>query len=72
MSHEIKNVICQLTSIFSIYFQLSNWEKLPDDKPVLSAYSRLAGQEWFFADLNKETIHNIITVRNGKAELMTY
>uniref|UniRef100_A0AAQ4P1C5 Vitellogenin 3, phosvitinless n=1 Tax=Gasterosteus aculeatus aculeatus TaxID=481459 RepID=A0AAQ4P1C5_GASAC len=39
---------------------LKNWEVLPNDKPVLSAYSRASGQEWFFADLKKETIQNIV------------
>lgn len=36
---------------------------MPNDKPVLSAYSRASGQEWFFADINKEFIQNIIKVR---------
>ncbi|XP_054458092.1 vitellogenin 3, phosvitinless [Anoplopoma fimbria] len=39
---------------------LQNWEILPNDKPVLTAFSRASGQEWFFADLNKETIENLI------------
>ncbi|KAL6108038.1 uncharacterized protein ACO6RY_18668 [Pungitius sinensis] len=39
---------------------LKNWEVLPNDEPVLSAYSRASGQEWFFADLKKETIQNIV------------
>ncbi|XP_068563229.1 vitellogenin 3, phosvitinless [Cebidichthys violaceus] len=47
---------------------LQNWEILPDDKPILTAYSRASGQEWFFADLNKETIKNIIKVASHSAE----
>lgn len=39
---------------------LQNWEMLPDDKPVFSAYTRASGQEWFFADINKEIIQDII------------
>ncbi|XP_071344089.1 vitellogenin 3, phosvitinless [Trachinotus anak] len=46
-----------LQAIFNV---LKNWEILPSDKPVLSAYSRASGQEWFFADFNKEFIQNII------------
>uniref|UniRef100_A0A8D0AVV6 Vitellogenin 3, phosvitinless n=1 Tax=Sander lucioperca TaxID=283035 RepID=A0A8D0AVV6_SANLU len=38
---------------------LQNWEILPNDKPVLSAYTRTFGQEWFFADITKDTIQNI-------------
>uniref|UniRef100_A0A8D0B3Y5 Vitellogenin 3, phosvitinless n=1 Tax=Sander lucioperca TaxID=283035 RepID=A0A8D0B3Y5_SANLU len=41
------------------HFQLQNWEILPNDKPVLSAYTRTFGQEWFFADITKDTIQNI-------------
>lgn len=44
-------------------FQLKNWEILPNDKPVLSAYTRASGQEWFFADINKDFIQNIIRVK---------
>ncbi|XP_023266800.1 vitellogenin-like [Seriola lalandi dorsalis] len=44
----------------AIFNVLKNWEILPSDKPVLSAYSRASGQEWFFADINKDFIQNII------------
>ncbi|XP_029285316.1 LOW QUALITY PROTEIN: vitellogenin 3, phosvitinless [Cottoperca gobio] len=44
-------------TIFNVF---KNWEVMPNDKSVLSAYSRASGQEWFFADINKETIQNII------------
>uniref|UniRef100_UPI0037E9A8CE vitellogenin 3, phosvitinless n=1 Tax=Semicossyphus pulcher TaxID=241346 RepID=UPI0037E9A8CE len=39
---------------------LQNWEILPNDKPIMSAYTRASGQEWFFADINKEVIRDII------------
>lgn len=48
------------------HFQLQTWDRMPGDKPVLSAFSRASGQEWFYADISKETIRNIITV--GKTE----
>lgn len=48
------------------HFQLQTWEKMPGDKPVLSAHSRASGQEWFYTDITKETIRNIITV--GKTD----
>lgn len=44
-------------------FQLQNWEILPNDKPVLSAYILASGQEWFLANVNKELIQNIIKVK---------
>ncbi|XP_047443415.1 vitellogenin 3, phosvitinless [Mugil cephalus] len=44
----------------AIFNVLQNWEILPNDKPVLSAYARASGQEWFFGDINKELIQNII------------
>uniref|UniRef100_A0A3Q3FKW0 Vitellogenin 3, phosvitinless n=1 Tax=Kryptolebias marmoratus TaxID=37003 RepID=A0A3Q3FKW0_KRYMA len=59
-----------LQAIFNV---LQNWEKLQDDKPVLSAYSRVLGQEWFFTDISKETIRNIVTALSpsaGKASLL--
>lgn len=54
---------CICVNIVLHVFQLKNWEVLPNDKPVLSAYSRASGQEWFFADMNKDFIQNIIKVR---------
>uniref|UniRef100_A0A8C5DD27 Vitellogenin-like n=1 Tax=Gouania willdenowi TaxID=441366 RepID=A0A8C5DD27_GOUWI len=33
---------------------------MPNDRPVISAYTRTSGQEWFFADVNKDLIRNII------------
>nr|XP_033476965.1 vitellogenin 3, phosvitinless [Epinephelus lanceolatus] len=46
---------------------LQNWEILPNDKPILSAYSRASGQECFFADLNKATIQDIIMALSPSA-----
>lgn len=50
-------------TIVVCHFQLQNWESLPNDRPAFSAFSRASGQEWFFADINKELIQNIIGVR---------
>ncbi|XP_072245494.1 vitellogenin 3, phosvitinless [Leuresthes tenuis] len=44
----------------AIFNVLRNWEILPNDKPVISAYSRVSGQEWFFTDISKEAIRNIL------------
>ncbi|XP_070687869.1 vitellogenin 3, phosvitinless [Pempheris klunzingeri] len=49
-----------LNDIQAIFSVLQNWEILPHDRPVLSAHLRASGQEWFFADFNKDFIHNII------------
>uniref|UniRef100_A0A3Q2CDP0 Vitellogenin 3, phosvitinless n=1 Tax=Cyprinodon variegatus TaxID=28743 RepID=A0A3Q2CDP0_CYPVA len=50
--------INDLKAIFSV---LQKWETLENDKPVLSVFSSIFGQEWFFADMSKETLRNIIT-----------
>lgn len=55
--------MCVWVTVMLCHFQLENWEILPNDKPILSAYSRASGQEWFFADINKDLIQNIIKVR---------
>ncbi|XP_061636482.1 vitellogenin 3, phosvitinless [Phyllopteryx taeniolatus] len=44
----------------AIYHQLHNLETRAGDKPLLHFYSRASGQEWFFADINREFIRNII------------
>ncbi|AWP10878.1 Vitellogenin C [Scophthalmus maximus] len=44
----------------AIYNVLKNWEVLPSDKPVLTAYTGASGQEWFYADLNKDMFQYII------------
>ncbi|XP_038571649.1 vitellogenin 3, phosvitinless [Micropterus salmoides] len=46
---------------------LQNWEILPNDKPILSAYTRASGQEWLFADFNKEFIENILRAGSPSA-----
>ncbi|XP_042368565.1 vitellogenin 3, phosvitinless [Plectropomus leopardus] len=51
----------------AILNMLQNWEILPNDKTVLSAYSRASGQEWFFADLHKETIQDLIRALSPSA-----
>lgn len=56
-------MICHLVCLGDRHFQLQNWESLPSDKPVLSAFTRLFGQEWFFADIKKDFIQNFVRVR---------
>lgn len=50
-------------TIVLYHFQLKNWKVLPDDKSIVAAYSRVSGQEWFYADLKKQTIDDLIKVR---------
>lgn len=45
------------------HFQIENWDMMPDDKTVFSAYTRASGQEWFFTDISKAVIEDIIRVR---------
>uniref|UniRef100_A0A672HI71 Vitellogenin 3, phosvitinless n=1 Tax=Salarias fasciatus TaxID=181472 RepID=A0A672HI71_SALFA len=46
----------------AIFNKVQNyWDALPNEKPVLSAYSRVSGQEWFFTDITKEFIRDMIT-----------
>uniref|UniRef100_A0A3P9DIS0 Vitellogenin 3, phosvitinless n=1 Tax=Maylandia zebra TaxID=106582 RepID=A0A3P9DIS0_9CICH len=40
----------------AIYNVLKNWESLPNDKPIISAYSRLSGQEFFFVNIQKDLL----------------
>ncbi|KAM9762856.1 vitellogenin 3, phosvitinless [Menidia menidia] len=49
-----------LSNFQTVFNMLKNWEILPNDKPAFSAYSRASGQEWFFADISKEVIRNIM------------
>ncbi|XP_028259009.1 vitellogenin 3, phosvitinless [Parambassis ranga] len=44
----------------AIFKLLQNWDRMPNNKPILSAYSRVFGQEWFYADMNKEFIQSIV------------
>ncbi|XP_058494704.1 vitellogenin 3, phosvitinless [Solea solea] len=39
---------------------LKNWEILPSDRPLMSAFARASGQEWFFADMNRDFLQYII------------
>uniref|UniRef100_A0A3P8VDW2 Vitellogenin 3, phosvitinless n=1 Tax=Cynoglossus semilaevis TaxID=244447 RepID=A0A3P8VDW2_CYNSE len=48
------------TDFQAILSVLKNWENLPTDQPVFTAYSRASGQEWFFTDINKDLIQNIV------------
>uniref|UniRef100_A0A7N8XL44 Vitellogenin 3, phosvitinless n=1 Tax=Mastacembelus armatus TaxID=205130 RepID=A0A7N8XL44_9TELE len=48
------------SDIHAIFSVLKNWENLPDNRPILSVFSRLFGQEWFFADINKDWAQTII------------
>ncbi|KAM4740042.1 vitellogenin 3, phosvitinless [Anableps anableps] len=50
-----------MSDVMAIFSVLQKWETLENDKPILSVYSRITGQEWFFADMSKETLRNIIT-----------
>ncbi|XP_005735075.1 vitellogenin 3, phosvitinless [Pundamilia nyererei] len=43
----------------AIYNALKNWESLPNDKPIISAYSRLSGQEFFFVNIQKDLLEYI-------------
>uniref|UniRef100_A0A3P8N9U5 Vitellogenin domain-containing protein n=1 Tax=Astatotilapia calliptera TaxID=8154 RepID=A0A3P8N9U5_ASTCA len=46
----------------AIYNVLKNWESLPNDKPIISAYSRLSGQEFFFVNIQKDLLEYIKAV----------
>uniref|UniRef100_A0A665UXN5 Vitellogenin 3, phosvitinless n=1 Tax=Echeneis naucrates TaxID=173247 RepID=A0A665UXN5_ECHNA len=56
-----------LSDFQAIFKVLQNWDTLPSDKPILSAYSRASGQEWFFADINKDFIQSIVKAVNPSA-----
>ncbi|XP_069009581.1 vitellogenin 3, phosvitinless [Embiotoca jacksoni] len=55
------------TDFEAIWNVLQNWELLPEDKPVITAYLRASGQEWFLADINKELIRTIVTATSSSA-----
>lgn len=44
-------------------FQFQGWEKIPNDKTLVSFFARASGQEWLFADLKKEVVQSVIKVR---------
>ncbi|KAM3876377.1 vitellogenin 3, phosvitinless [Diretmus argenteus] len=51
----------------TVFNVLQNWETLPRDKPVLSAYARAFGQEFYFADLSRDFIQSVITAARPSA-----
>uniref|UniRef100_A0A3Q2Y8B3 Vitellogenin 3, phosvitinless n=1 Tax=Hippocampus comes TaxID=109280 RepID=A0A3Q2Y8B3_HIPCM len=59
----------ELNDFQAIYRQvgLRNLETHASDKPLLHVYSRASGQEWFFADINREFIRNIINIASPSA-----
>uniref|UniRef100_A0A8C7N8Q5 Vitellogenin 3, phosvitinless n=1 Tax=Oncorhynchus kisutch TaxID=8019 RepID=A0A8C7N8Q5_ONCKI len=50
----------------AIFKVLQDWKTLPGDKPLLSAYTRIFGQEFFFADLNNDLIQSTVSPSAGK------
>lgn len=52
-----------LARVAFFLFQLQNWGNLPNNKVIMSPYLRTFGQEWFYADLTKEDIEQLIKVR---------
>lgn len=61
-----------LACVTFFLFQLQNWVNLPNDKVVMSPYSRIFGQEWFYADFTKEYIEQLIKVRFKKNTKSTW
>ncbi|XP_024134082.1 vitellogenin 3, phosvitinless [Oryzias melastigma] len=51
----------------AIFKVLENWESLPNDDPLFTAYSRASGQEWFYADISKDLIRSIVMALNPSA-----
>nr|XP_057930076.1 vitellogenin 3, phosvitinless [Doryrhamphus excisus] len=50
-----------LSDFQAIYHQLQNWEtQLKGNKTLLQVYSRASGQEWFYADINREFVRSVI------------
>ncbi|KAK7128051.1 hypothetical protein R3I93_020596 [Phoxinus phoxinus] len=52
--------IPQLTDFASIMKILTDWQNLPKNRPLLTAYVRLFGQEAFLMDVSGESIQSII------------
>ncbi|XP_054908990.1 vitellogenin 3, phosvitinless [Poeciliopsis prolifica] len=46
--------------LMAILHVLQSWENMDNEKPVFSVFSRITGQEWFFADMSKDTLRTII------------
>ncbi|KAJ8376432.1 hypothetical protein SKAU_G00070120 [Synaphobranchus kaupii] len=49
-----------INKIKAMMKMLSDWQSLPKDKPLLSAFARVFGQEVFFADINRDMIQSTI------------
>ncbi|XP_061831451.1 vitellogenin 3, phosvitinless [Nerophis lumbriciformis] len=56
-----------LNDFWAIYQQLQNWERAAGNKTLLQLYSRASGQEWFYADINKEFVRNLINAVSPSA-----
>ncbi|KAM9385804.1 vitellogenin 3, phosvitinless [Pholidichthys leucotaenia] len=50
------SIIEYLRGIFDMIY---DWESLPDNKPAMSVYSQVYGQDWFFANIKKECIKKL-------------
>uniref|UniRef100_A0A3Q1FEF7 Vitellogenin 3, phosvitinless n=1 Tax=Acanthochromis polyacanthus TaxID=80966 RepID=A0A3Q1FEF7_9TELE len=55
------------SDIQAVFNVLTKWEDLPDDQPIISAFTRASGQEWFFADINKSLIRSVVKALNVSA-----
>lgn len=44
--------------------KLSDWQSLPKNKPLLSVFLRLFGQEVSFFDLNQDVVQKVLKVSN--------
>uniref|UniRef100_A0A9J8ACE5 Vitellogenin 3, phosvitinless n=1 Tax=Cyprinus carpio carpio TaxID=630221 RepID=A0A9J8ACE5_CYPCA len=42
------------------FLELSDWQNLPKDRPLLTAYARVFGQEAFLMDVREDSIQSII------------
>ncbi|XP_058648511.1 vitellogenin 3, phosvitinless [Onychostoma macrolepis] len=49
-----------ITDFATIMQILSDWQNLPNDRPLLTAYARVFGQEAFLMDVNGDSIQSII------------
>ncbi|XP_051532311.1 vitellogenin-like [Myxocyprinus asiaticus] len=50
-----------VTDFAAIIKILSDWQNLPKDRPLLSAYARVFGQEAFLMDISGDHIQSIVT-----------
>uniref|UniRef100_A0A8C2KH45 Vitellogenin-like n=1 Tax=Cyprinus carpio TaxID=7962 RepID=A0A8C2KH45_CYPCA len=54
---QLKKGITDFATIMNI---LSDWQNLPKDRPLLTAYARVFGQEAFLMDVREDSIQSII------------